>query len=137
MGVQSSNHRAAEVSCAIKFQKTDVVADGPGVILFVEHNLGDSNVSLVGVILVEVVVSNTDSEPAGALSITAVAGCDNHVLSYKRSSTHQRSTNTSTKKSNLVGELSSISLSSSNNPSTSSAQRGREGLLGELGGSPH
>merc|ERR1719400_1265802 len=99
------------------------------------HDSLDSNVSLVGVIFIKVMVSNTDTEPAGTLSITTVTSCHHHVLLYKRSSTHQRSTNTSTQQSNLVGELSSISFSSSNNPSTSSAQRGGESLLGELGGS--
>merc|ERR1712029_1201837 len=80
-------------------------------------------------------VSNTDSEPAGTVAITAVTSCHHHVRLHKRSSTHQRSTNTSTQQSNLVGEFSSISFSSSNNLSSSSAQRGGESLLGELGGS--
>merc|ERR1719320_1580975 len=60
---------------------------------------------------------------------------DHHVILDQRSSTHQRPSNTSTQQSNLVGEFSSISFSSSNNPSASSAQRGGESLLGELGGS--
>merc|ERR1719317_529790 len=71
-------------------------------------------------------VSNTDSEPACTLSITAMTSCDHHVILDQRSSTQQ---------SNLVGEFSSISFSSSNNPSASSAQGGGESLLGELGGS--
>merc|ERR1719213_1425060 len=107
----------------------------PGVILFMEHDLGNSNVFLIRVILIEVMVSNTDSEPAGTLSITAMTSRDHHVILDQRPTTHQRSSNTSTQQSNLVGEFSSISFSSSNNPSASSAQRGGESLLGELGGS--
>merc|ERR1719414_1864500 len=119
-----------------------------------EHDLGNSNVFLIRIILIEVLetitsikmiliriilievmVSNTDSEPAGTLSITAMPSSDHHVILDQRPSTHQRSSNTSTQQRNLVGEFSSISFSSSNNPSASSAQRGGESLLGELGGS--
>merc|ERR1719320_470789 len=59
---------------------------------------------------------------------TAMSCCDHHVILDQGSSTHQRASNTSTQQSNLVGEFSSISFSSSNNPSASSAQRGGESL---------
>jgi hypothetical protein len=63
-----SNHRAAEVSLSGKFEQTDVVVDGPGVIVLMEHNLGNSNVHLISIIFIKMVVSNSDSKTAGRLS---------------------------------------------------------------------
>ena len=63
-----SNDRAAEISLSGKFEHTDVVVDGPGVIVLMEHNLGDSNVHLIRIIFIQMVVSNTDSKTAGRLS---------------------------------------------------------------------
>merc|ERR1719483_1417464 len=127
--------RAAEVSHAVNLQKTDVIVDGPGVIVLMEHDGLDSKVHLIRIIFIEVVVAHTDSQPAGGLPITAVTIGNNHVLGNERSTAHQRSTNTSTEEHNLVGELSWVSLSSSDNLSTTSGQRSGETLLGELGGS--
>ena len=62
------NDAAAEVSGLLQVEDADVVGDGPAVVLGVEVDLGHGNVLLVGVVGVEVVVSNSDSQPAGGLS---------------------------------------------------------------------
>ena len=62
------DHGAAEVSGLLKVEDTDVVVDGPAVVVGVVVDPGDGNVLLVGVVGVEVVVADPDSESAGGLS---------------------------------------------------------------------
>ena len=66
--VDGANVAGAEVGILLEVQHADVVLDGPGVVVLVVVDGGDGDVSLVGVILVQVVASNSDSKSAGRLS---------------------------------------------------------------------
>merc|ERR1719168_384454 len=77
--VDGANVAGAKVSTILKVKHTDVILNGPGVIVLVVVDSGNSNVSLVGIILIEVVASNSDSKSAGRLSVTAMSSCDDSV----------------------------------------------------------
>ena len=55
------NHGAAQVGFAVQVEHADVVGDGPGVVLLVVEDLGDGDVSLVGILAVQVMATNPDS----------------------------------------------------------------------------
>merc|ERR1719213_390753 len=131
----ASATRGAVSSLTFKFQETDVVLNGPGIVILMKHDLGNSNVHLIRVIFIKVVVSNTDSKTAGRLSITAVTGCDNHIGGDKGSSAHEGATNSTSKESNLMR----------NSPGEASVpptilppplERGVEGAFLEIFGAP-
>merc|ERR1719436_984983 len=89
------DHAAAEVGGLLQVEDADVVGDGPAVVVLVEPHLGHSNVLLLGVVLVEVVVAHSDSESAGGLSVTAVAGGHNLHGADQRPSAHQGTSDSS------------------------------------------
>ena len=62
------NDAAAEIGGLLQVEDADVVGDCPAVVVGVEVDLGHGNVLLVGVVRVEVVVANSDSQSAGGLS---------------------------------------------------------------------
>merc|ERR1719436_438239 len=97
-----SNHAAAEVGGLLQVEDADVVGDGPAVVVLVEPHLGHSNVLLLGVVLVEVVVAHSDSQPAGGLSVTAVTSGHNLHGADQRSSAHQGTSDSSSEQSDLV-----------------------------------
>merc|ERR1711955_183904 len=108
----------AEVGAVGEPEHADVVLDGPGVVVLVVGDGVDGNVGLIGIVLVEVVASNSDSKSAGRLSITAVTGGDDSVRGDQGSSAHQGASNSSSEEGDLMGEFSWVGLSSSNNSSS-------------------
>jgi len=105
------------------------------------EDLGHSDVSLVGILLVQVVAANPDSQSAGRLTVTAVSGSDDPVGSDKGSSTHERAANSSSEQSNLVRELPRVGLSATYNSAASTSHGGGQELgtelLGGAGGEGH
>ena len=59
---------AGEVGTVGKLQDTDVIGNGPAIIALVEDYFGDSDVSLVFILIIQVLASNTDSKTRGRLS---------------------------------------------------------------------
>merc|ERR550517_1782892 len=130
------NHGAAEVSGFFQIQDADIVVDGPAVIVGVEVDSGHSNVLLVGIVVVKVVVSNSDSESAGGLSVTAVTSSHHLVGGDERAATHEGAAHSSSEQSDLVGELPGCGRHTSNNLPASPGHGGRQELGGQLlGGS--
>ena len=69
MGVVASTYvGVGEVGLLCEVQNTDVVLNCPGAVLGVEVDGGDGNVPLTRVLLIQVVVTNSHCQSAGALS---------------------------------------------------------------------
>merc|ERR1719342_1422597 len=118
----------AQVGALGEPEHADVVLDGPGVVVLVVGDGVDGDVGLVGIVLVQVVASNSDSQSAGRLSITAMSGGDDSVSGDQGSSTHQGASNSSSKESDLMGEFSWVGLSSSNDSASASGHGGGQKL---------
>ena len=151
------NHGAAQVSGAVQVEHADVIGDGPGVIFLVIEDLGHGDVSLVGILAVQVMASNPDSQSAGGLAeegqrlhqtfprlllpVTAVAGGDDSVGSDEGSSAHEGAAHSAPEQGDLVRELPGVGLSASDNPAASTSHRGGQELgaelLGGAGGEGH
>merc|ERR1719391_1494811 len=122
------NDGGAQVGAVGEPEHADVVLDGPGVVVLVVGDGVDGDVGLVGIVLVEVVASDSDSQSAGRLSITAMSGGDDSVSGDQGSSAHQGASNSSSKESNLMGKFSWVSLSSSNDSASASGHGGGQKL---------
>merc|ERR1712042_169548 len=122
------NDGGAQVGAVGEPEHADVVLDGPGVVVLVVGDGVDGDVGLVGIILVQVVASNSDTQSAGRLSITAMSGSDDSVSGDQGSSAHQGASNSSSKESDLMGEFSWVSLSSSNDSASASGHGGGQKL---------
>ena len=53
-----------KVSLLLKMKQTNVVCDGPGVIVIMSDDPGDSDVNLARILLIEIVATNPDGEMA-------------------------------------------------------------------------
>jgi len=96
------------------------------------EDLGHSNVSLVGILLVQVVAANPDSQSAGGLTVTAMSSSDDPISADKGSSTHKGATHSSSEQSDLVRELPRVGLSASDNSTASTSHGGGQELRAEL-----
>merc|ERR1719187_1051283 len=97
--------------------------------VFMHLDTSHSKVFLIWVSFVQVMVSYTNSNTAGRLTITAMSSSDNLIMSNKRATTHEGSTNSTSQHDNLMRELTRAGICSSDNPVTSSRKRSGQGLL--------
>merc|ERR1712154_671734 len=82
------------------------------------------------IVLVQVVASDLNSQLGGGHTVAAMSGSDDLVGANDGSAAHEAATH-STGQHDLVGELSRVGISASDNPATAPGQGGGEGLLGE------
>merc|ERR1712192_339113 len=106
---------------SLEGEHANVVVDVPAVVVLVQTNVRHSERCLVRIVLVEVVASHLNSKLGCEHAVTAVSGSDDLVGSNDRSSAHQAATD-STGQHDLVGELSRVGISASNNPASTPGQ---------------
>merc|ERR1719341_410425 len=108
---------------ALESEHANVVVDVPAVVVLVQADVRHGERSLVRIVLVEVVASNLNSQLGCRHTFTAMPGSDDLVGANDGSAAHEAATD-STGQHDLVGELSRVGISASDNPATSPGQWG-------------
>merc|ERR1719249_17805 len=108
---------------ALEGEHANVVVDVPAVIVLVQTNVRHGKRLLVRIVLVEVVASHLNSQLVCGHAVTAMAGSDDLVGANNGTSAHETSTH-STGQHDLVGELSRVGISASDNPASTPGQGG-------------
>merc|ERR1719369_1969999 len=106
-----------------QFQQTDVVGDGPAVVVLVENDLADLDVLLVGVLGLEVIVADSNAQQVMNLMMTTVAGCDDISRSDQGAAAHQTAVNAAPEQGDLVGELAVLGIFAADDAVTALAER--------------
>merc|ERR1740128_1037033 len=117
----------------LELKQTDVVVDVPAIVVLVHNNTGNLDILLVIIVRVEVVGANSNTQPGGRLTVTAVGSGDNPVGADQGATAHEGTVGSTTEQHDLVGELAVVSILATNNLATSTAQRGGAGVLQQLG----
>jgi len=120
---------SGQVSTPTQLEDADVVGEGPAIVVLVEDHFGDSNVSLVFIVIIQILTSNMDSKTGGRLSITAVSSSDDPVSSHEGLSTHEGATNSSPEEGDLPVE----GVLPSHDLSFSPGEGSGDGLKGDQG----
>ena len=91
------------------------------------------DVLLVFIIRVQVVGANSNTQSGGRLTITAVSSSNNPGVTDQGTTAHERTIRSTTEQHDLVGELTVVSILTTDNLTASTAQGSGAGVLQQLG----